>query len=865
MMIQPEKISVNYLQKEFLNRPVRWLILLAFIALFGVLVYGGLEAKKNCVNQVTEWFPEDFPETQKLNFFKDYFGSNEMVMISWEGLSSEDPFQETVASVFKRSPGLDASGEPLPPLVRLTLTTSQMLRQLDELNEKRFARQKPPKPIHEISMDQLHGWLLSRNRKQGCILVMPSKEGSEDRASLLKKLYDDTMLLTGLEHHEIHLAGGTCDSVAIDEATKTSQRKLFPIFGITCSILLALCLRNPILSMTVFCIALFNEEIGPAVIFFTGSHMDSISLLVSALTFVLSMESGIHLANYYRDSVLEGGTRGAVRRTIQKGWLPCTLATITTVLGMGSLAISQVKPICNFGIYSSISLTLGTLLLFLFLASYWENWPPFKFIYPGKRFHSDPLAKQKAEMANFPNPQAKDLLERDLHSPKEADEKEANRYSAAVTKSQPIPASKWHLMANFISKFHWGIILLCAGLLTGFIFMVSKIETSITLHGMLKPSNEVILDYNYLEENFGGLVPVELIIRIPKTEVNQQRTQLENLELVSILQKVVDQVPGIDASISILNLLPSIPSLTDRSNTAVMARRFLNRELDQNQEILSDSHFFSDSPEEEMWRISMHVPAGADLKYESLLSTIELKVYEALLNHGISCSISDEQLKAAPYLSQIQKSIPKNQTSSDAKENDFMRFENVSLVVTGAIPLVFKAQQQLLKDLIDSFLMAFGLISATLIILQRSVVAGLVAMFPNILPSIVIFGVLAFFQIKIDIGSMMTASVALGITVDGTLHLLTWFQRGITLGYARKEAVIYAYTHCADAMLQTTFICSFTFLVFAFSDFVPVARFAWMLCVLLAAAVSADLFLTPALLISPLGKFFVKQKKQTEE
>ena len=87
--------------------------------------------------------------------------------------------------------------------------------------------------------------------------------------------------------------------------------------------------------------------------------------------------------------------------------------------------------------------------------------------------------------------------------------------------------------------------------------------------------------------------------------------------------------------------------------------------------------------------------------------------------------------------------------------------------------MVFKAQKQLLNDLIDSFLMAFVLISITIILLQRSFVAGMIAMIPNVLPSVVIFGALAMLQVKIDIGSMMTASVALGITVDGTLHLLT--------------------------------------------------------------------------------------------
>ncbi len=865
----------NDSQVEFLTRLWRWFILITFIFVFGTFLYGGFEAKKTCNNRVADWFPEEFPETQKLQFFSAHFGSSEMVMISWDGLTPEDPIQDRLAEEYVKSPGLDAEGKPLPPLIRRTLTTKEMLAMMDAQNERRFARQEPPKPIRELSLDSLSGWLLSRDRKQGCIIAMASPAGAEDRAQLLKKLYDDTMRLTGLTHTQIHLAGTSCDSVAIDDATNTSQKTLFPIFGVVCSVLLAWCLKNPILSVTVFVMALMNQEIGPAAIYFTGSHMDSISLLVSALTFVLTMECGIHLANYYRDSVLEGGTRGAVWRTVQKGIVPCSLATITTVLGMGSLAISLVTPICNFGIYTSISLTLGTFLLFMFIASYWENWPPYEYVMPGWRRKKDPLAKLKKK--------------------REEEQKEQFGQNFAQNGNSdipPIPKNRWYYLACAISRVYWIVILGGIVLLGIFSTMVTGLETNITLHGMLRPTNEVIIDYDYLEENFGGLVPIEVVLRIPMNEMNQRRTRLETLELIHLVQEELNKVPGVDGSVSILNVLPERPSLTERTNLAVSARRVYNRQLEENTAQLKESQFFCEAAEEEMWRISMRVRAGADLKYEPLLQKLELTAYETLLKNGSTYAISDAQVQVAPFLADAQKKageiglppefktvseentlaemensdtisrLEKRRLEREKAEAEMMKFRDVSLVVTGAIPLVFKAQQQLLKDLIDSFLMAFALISLTLILLQRSIIAGLVIMLPNILPSVMVFGILALLQIKIDIGSMMTASVALGITVDGTLHFLTWFKNGIRLGYNRKEAVIYAYSSCADAMLQTAFICSFTFLVFSVSGFVPVARFAWMLCVLLSVAVCADLILTPALLISPLGWFFVQKAKK---
>ena len=107
---------------------------------------------------------------------------------------------------------------------------------------------------------------------------------------------------------------------------------------------------------------------------------------------------------------------------------------------------------------------------------------------------------------------------------------------------------------------------------------------------------------------------------------------------------------------------------------------------------------------------------------------------------------------------------------------------------------------------------------------------------------------------------MMTASVALGIAVDGTLHFLNWFRREINHGCSRQEAVSRSFRHCARAILQTTVICGLGLLVYAFCEFVPTRRFAFMMFALLMAACVGDLLLLPALLVSPLGRLFVKRE-----
>ena len=98
-------------------------------------------------------------------------------------------------------------------------------------------------------------------------------------------------------------------------------------------------------------------------------------------------------------------------------------------------------------------------------------------------------------------------------------------------------------------------------------------------------------------------------------------------------------------------------------------------------------------------------------------------------------------------------------------------------------------------------------------------------------------------------------------SVDGTIHFVTWFRRGMIDGLSQPEAIAHAFRQCATAMVQATLICGGGMLVFALSEFLPVARFAWVIAILLFIALYGDLILFPALLAGRLGKFFVPKTK----
>jgi len=135
-----------------------------------------------------------------------------------------------------------------------------------------------------------------------------------------------------------------------------------------------------------------------------------------------------------------------------------------------------------------------------------------------------------------------------------------------------------------------------------------------------------------------------------------------------------------------------------------------------------------------------------------------------------------------------------------------------------------------------------------------------VSMIPNVFPVILVFGLMGHMGVALDIGSMMTASVAMGVAVDDTIHFLTWFRKGLNDGLDRKGALRLSYERCAAAMTQTTLIGGLGLSIFALSSFTPTQRFGVLMLTLLAAALIGDLIFLPAILSSPLGKYFSTNK-----
>jgi predicted RND superfamily exporter protein len=203
---------------------------------------------------------------------------------------------------------------------------------------------------------------------------------------------------------------------------------------------------------------------------------------------------------------------------------------------------------------------------------------------------------------------------------------------------------------------------------------------------------------------------------------------------------------------------------------------------------------------------------------------------------------------------ELRPTSEENQVAAQANQSD------ITAVYTGVVPIVYKAQRALLENLIQSSFWSFVTITPLMMLVCRSISGGAVVMLPNVLPVLVIFGGMGWLGVPVDIGSMMAASIALGVAVDDTIHYLTWYREGLKEFGDRRAAIIFAYKRCAPPTLQAAMISGLGLAVFALSTFTPTQKLGWLMMSILLAGVVAELVMLPAILAGPLGKVFSVQK-----
>lgn len=189
----------------------------------------------------------------------------------------------------------------------------------------------------------------------------------------------------------------------------------------------------------------------------------------------------------------------------------------------------------------------------------------------------------------------------------------------------------------------------------------------------------------------------------------------------------------------------------------------------------------------------------------------------------------------------------------------------VTVSMTGFSYIFSMIDKYIVESQIRSFSLAFVLVFGIMFLVMWSARYGMLAIVPNVLPVLLIIGIMGWAGISLNVGTVMIASVALGIAVDDTTHLLTRFRKeyrsaDASLHGSLRRSIILV----GRAMIFTSLISVCGFCIVIISDFQPSRDFGILLSLTLFIAVVCDLFMLPAIMIA-MRRFLKPQDRNMKQ
>lgn len=392
--------------------------------------------------------------------------------------------------------------------------------------------------------------------------------------------------------------------------------------------------------------------------------------------------------------------------------------------------------------------------------------------------------------------------------PRENGDGRDSHYAEKDIKGERAFNTFFSLLGHFAVRYK-GITLSCA-LAAGLFFLwgISKLKVESDIMASFPKNSLIAKDNNYIESRLMGLLPVEIIA--------------EAANDASILQ------PGILNNIVTLQRhLKSFPEITNSLSVA---------------DYIQKTHQIVKGSKQYPYSIPTTEKEAAD--YVKLASVYGNKYMNSLYSKELRdarISVRMKQVGSSRY-QEIINSIKEYIRSH-------LDTTILSWHITGIVPLLINVQDNILWSEIQSFSLAFLLTFISTAVALKSVKIGLISIIPNLLPITITLGFMGLTGMKLDAATIMIASIALGISVDNTIHIFYRFKKEISIDGDYSKAVCHTLQGVGRTALFTSLSAVFGFMVFSFSSFKPIQYFGVLTSITILNAIIADLLISPSCLM----------------
>ncbi|MEE2750834.1 MAG: MMPL family transporter [Myxococcota bacterium] len=185
----------------------------------------------------------------------------------------------------------------------------------------------------------------------------------------------------------------------------------------------------------------------------------------------------------------------------------------------------------------------------------------------------------------------------------------------------------------------------------------------------------------------------------------------------------------------------------------------------------------------------------------------------------------------------------------DANVSEALGRHGITTFASGTPVVAYAGINRIVFDLRDSLSLAFFVVTVLLMLLVRNLRLGLLCVVPNALPLVVGYGMLGLLGWELEPATGVVFTVALGIAVDDTIHLLARYLEELERGLDQRAALTEAIVNSGRAVLVTTIVLVTGFFVNLLSTFPTNFNFGGVGGVVILVALLCDLFVLPPMIL----------------
>lgn len=507
-----------------------------------------------------------------------------------------------------------------------------------------------------------------------------------------------------------------------------------------------------------------------------GYEITVISSNYIALQLIITISVIIHLIVAYRELYLKHKNytnAQLVYLTLRSKFNPCFFAIFTTVIGFLSLCLSDIKPIIMLGAMMSVSISISLLVAFFVFGSLLV------------------LLKKKEPKMSFEN-----------HF-------KFTQWCAEIAINRP------------------KIIYIISIIIVGIgIYGISQLRVENSFIGYFKSDTEIYQGMKVIDQELGGTIPLDVIIKFNPIKENFSDDELSDfedefaseandakywfnayrLEIIKKVDKFLNQREFVGNVGSLATLLEVGKSINQ------------NRELDP----LALSLIYKNLPDE----------------YKELILTPYLNIENNEARFSVRTIDSDPNLRRDEFVKSLK---------SDLEE--LLKDEPVEVQVAGVMVLYNNMLQALFSSQADTFIFVVLALFLVFVVIFRSIKLSLIGIIANLVPLCAVFGIMGIAGIPLDIMSITIAAISLGIGVDDIIHYIHRFKNENRV-YSVTESIKRSHASIGYAMYYTSFAIFLGFSVMILSNFWPTIYFGVLTDLVMVMMLLGALILLPAMIIS---------------